>query len=56
MNSLINMINSYISLHRSEGFGMIAAEAIYLDKACGNNKKIRRRGFHSCKRFLQSQL
>jgi len=32
MNSLINLVDAYISLHRSEGFGLIAAEAMYLGK------------------------
>jgi len=32
MNSLINLSDAYISLHRSEGFGLIPAEAMYLGK------------------------
>jgi glycosyltransferase involved in cell wall biosynthesis len=32
-NALINNIDCYISLHRSEGFGLVAAEAMYLSKA-----------------------
>jgi len=31
-NSLINLIDVYVSLHRSEGFGLIPAEAMYLGK------------------------
>ena len=31
-NSLINLIDAYISLHRSEGFGLIPAEAMSLGK------------------------
>ena len=31
-NALINLIDSYISLHRSEGFGLIPAESMYLGK------------------------
>jgi glycosyltransferase involved in cell wall biosynthesis len=37
-NSLIDVIDSYISLHRSEGFGLGLAEAMYLGKpAIGTN-------------------
>jgi glycosyltransferase involved in cell wall biosynthesis len=32
MNSLLNLIDAYVSLHRSEGFGLIPAEAMYLGK------------------------
>ncbi|WP_286137019.1 glycosyltransferase [Bacillus sp. 7894-2] len=32
VNGLINVSNSYISLHRSEGFGLPIAEAMYLGK------------------------
>ena len=32
MNSLINLVDVYISLHRSEGFGLIPAEAMSLGK------------------------
>ncbi len=31
-NALINLIDVYVSLHRSEGFGLIPAEAMYLGK------------------------
>jgi glycosyltransferase involved in cell wall biosynthesis len=31
-NSLVNLTNVYISLHRSEGFGLIPAESMYLGK------------------------
>ena len=31
-NALLNLVDSYISLHRSEGFGMIPAEAMSLGK------------------------
>lgn len=31
-NSLIHLIDVYVSLHRSEGFGLIPAEAMYLGK------------------------
>lgn len=33
MNSLINDIDVYVSLHRAEGFGLVLAEAMYLGKA-----------------------
>ncbi|PKG22798.1 glycosyl transferase family 1 [Niallia nealsonii] len=32
VNSLINVCDSFISLHRSEGFGMVLAESMYLGK------------------------
>jgi len=32
MNTLINLTDAYISLHRSEGFGLVPAEAMYLGK------------------------
>jgi len=32
MNSLINLVDAFISLHRSEGFGLVPAEAMYLGK------------------------
>ncbi len=32
-NALLSNINVYVSLHRSEGFGLIPAEAMYLGKA-----------------------
>lgn len=32
LNGLINIIDVYVSLHRSEGFGLIPAEAMYLGK------------------------
>ena len=31
-NSLLNLVDSFVSLHRSEGFGLIPAEAMYLGK------------------------
>ena len=31
-NSLINLVDVYVSLHHSEGFGLIPAEAMYLGK------------------------
>ena len=31
-NALINQIDAFVSLHRSEGFGLIPAEAMYLGK------------------------
>lgn len=31
-NSLISLMDTYISLHRAEGFGLIAAESMYLGK------------------------
>ena len=31
-NALINLVDCYISLHRSEGFGLIPAESMYLGK------------------------
>jgi glycosyltransferase involved in cell wall biosynthesis len=31
-NSLLNLVNAYVSLHRAEGFGLVAAEAMYLGK------------------------
>lgn len=32
MNSLLNLMDAYVSLHRSEGFGLIPAEAMSLGK------------------------
>ncbi len=32
VNSLINVTDSYISLHRAEGFGLVLAEAMFLGK------------------------
>lgn len=32
INALINLVDCYVSLHRSEGFGLVAAEAMYLGK------------------------
>jgi glycosyltransferase involved in cell wall biosynthesis len=32
INSLINSVDCFISLHRSEGFGLVIAEAMYLGK------------------------
>jgi glycosyltransferase involved in cell wall biosynthesis len=31
-NALINLVDAYVSLHRSEGFGLIPAEAMFLGK------------------------
>lgn len=31
-NSLVNLVDVYVSLHRSEGFALIPAEAMYLGK------------------------
>lgn len=31
-NAMLNLVDAYISLHRSEGFGLIPAEAMYLGK------------------------
>lgn len=31
-NSLVNLVDVYVSLHRSEGFGLIPAEAMFLGK------------------------
>lgn len=32
MHSLINVTDAYVSLHRSEGFGLVGAESMYLGK------------------------